>query len=121
MSNYKSLQVWQKAHQLALDIYRLADELPSREQFGIAKQLRRGAVSVVSNLAEGSGRGTDKEFARFVDISRGSAIEMECQLLLARDLGYIDSVQHDAIADRISEVSRMLIGLRKRLRSVQPL
>jgi four helix bundle protein len=116
VSNYKLLRVWQKAHELALEVYRLADEFPSREQYGMAKQLRRGAVSVVSNLAEGSGRGTDREFARFVDIARGSAIEMECQLLLAHDLGYIDSPRHAAIADRVGEVSRILIGLRKRLR-----
>lgn len=116
MSNYRSLLVWRKAHQLALDIYRLVDGLPGREQYDMARQLRRAAVSVVSNLGEGSGRGTDKEFARFVDISRGSAIEMECQLLLARDLGYIDANQHDAIADQVAEVSRMLIGLRRSLR-----
>ena len=116
MTDFKVLLVWQKAHALALAVYRAASSLPEEERYGLASRLRRGSVSVVSNVAEGSGRGSDREFARFIDIARGAAVELECQLLLAGDLGYIDLDLRDSLVQQTEEVSRMLSGLRRRLR-----
>jgi len=106
--SYKDLIVWQKARCLAVAVYRQTSQLPSHERFGLTSQMRRAAVSVLSNIAEGAGRGTDSEFRYFLRIARGSLAELETQLLLAGDLGYVDN-SWDA-AD-IAEVGRLLNGL----------
>ncbi len=97
--------------------------MPSEEKFGLVSQIRRATcgsslcVSIESNLAEGCGRDSDKELARFVDISMGSSFELRCQLLIARDLGYINSKQYQTFESKIIEVNRMLGGLLKKLRA----
>jgi four helix bundle protein len=91
MGNYRQLLVWKRAHTLALDVYRATQRFPTEERYGLTAQLRRAAVSVVSNIAEGSGRLGDREHIRFLRIARGSVSEVECQLLLSRDLGYLGS------------------------------
>ena len=120
MQNFRNLKVWQKAHELTLAIYAATVIMPADERFGLTSQVRRSAVSIASNIVEGSSRGTDADFARFVQIAIGSASELEYQLLLARDLGFIDLAVHDGLAGRVIEVRRMLIAMGQRIRS-QPL
>jgi len=111
------LSVWQKAHNLTINVYKLTKELPSEEKFGLISQIRRCCISIESNLAEGCGRDGDKEFARFIDISMGSSFELRCQLMIARDLAYINSDQYQLFESKILEINRMLGGLLKKLRA----
>ncbi|EGV33852.1 S23 ribosomal protein [Thiorhodococcus drewsii AZ1] len=115
MRDYRKLGVWEKSHVLALDIYKATGGFPDAERFGLLAQMRRCAVSVPSNIAEGCGRGTDADFARFVRIAAGSANELEYQCLLSRDLSYLSEDQADALMARCSEVRRMLSGLLSKL------
>ena len=117
MQDFRKLEVWQLAHQLALDIYRNTQSFPSREQSSLTDQMRRAAVSIEANLAEGCGRGGDADFARFVQIAFGSACELECHLLLARDLGFLPAAAHVACETKLMSVKRMLSGLLKKLRN----
>ena len=89
VGNYRQLRVWKQAHKLALEVYRSTETFPARERYGLAAQMRRAAVSVISNIAEGCGRQGDKELSRFLRIARGSVRELDCQMLLSRDLGYL--------------------------------
>ena len=107
----RKLTVWKLAHGLALEVHRSTAQFPIAERYGLAAQMRRAAVSVVSNIAEGCGRQHDRELAYFLRIARGSIRELECQLLLARDLGYITEDVWDGFDEGAQEVSKMLSGL----------
>jgi four helix bundle protein len=120
MGDYRRLSVWKRAHGLALGIYRSTASFPDRERYGLVAQLRRAAVSVVSNIAEGSGRQSDKELARFLRIARGSACEVECQLLLSRDLGFLQQDSWTTLDSDCREVSQMLNGLIRSFRTIRP-
>jgi four helix bundle protein len=111
MGNYRQLLVWKRAHTLALDVYRATQRFPTEERYGLTAQLRRAAVSVVSNIAEGSGRLGDREHIRFLRIARGSGSEVECQLLLSRDLGYLGSSAWTVLDEQSQDLARMLTGL----------
>jgi four helix bundle protein len=111
MGDYRSLSVWKQAHDFALKIYLSTRQFPDSERFGLTAQLRRAAVSVVSNIAEGSGRRADRDQARFLKIALSSNCEVECQLLLSRDVGYISSKDWEILDDRCREIGRMLTGL----------
>ena len=115
MQNFRNLAVWKKSHELALEIYKITEQFPRAEMFGLTSQLRRAASSVATNLAEGCGR-TQAEFARFVQISFGSANEVEYQLLLAHDLSFLDAEAYDRAQHRIIEIKRMLTSL---MRTIQ--
>ena len=117
MQDFTKLIVWQKAHNLTINVYKLTYSMPSEEKFGLISQIRRSCISIESNLAEGCGRDGDKELARFVDISMGSSFELRCQLLIARDLGYVNPKQYELFESKILEVNRMLGGLLKKLRA----
>ena len=117
MKNFRDLQVWQKAHELALDVYRTSAGFSQDERYGLTSQIRRAALSIGANLAEGCGRGSDSDFARFVQIAMGSASEMEYLLLLARDLEELSEMEWDDLNERLSEVKRMLSALIKKLRA----
>jgi four helix bundle protein len=120
MGNYRDLTVWKRAHTLALEVYRCTASFPNRERYALAAQLRRAAISVVSNIAEGEGRLSDRELARFLKIARGSVREIECQLLLARDLGYV-SAERWANLDRDAQtISKMLNRLVRSLQLAEP-
>jgi four helix bundle protein len=106
MGDYRQLSVWKRAHGLALRIYHATRRFPDTERYGLIAQLRRAAISVVSNMAEGSGRQSDRELARFLRIARGSVCELECQLLLARDLGFLKSEEWMALDPECREVSK---------------
>jgi four helix bundle protein len=111
MGDYRRLSVWKRTHSLALGIYRWTQSFPDRERYGLVAQLRRAEVSLVSNIAEGSGRQSDRELARFLRIARGSACEVECQLLLSRDLGFLKPGAWMALDTDCREISKMLNGL----------
>lgn len=108
MRDFRELKVWQKAHQVALDVYRCSKDFPADERFGLTAHLRKSATSVASNIAEGCGRDGEKELARFLSIAAGSASELEYQLLLAHDLGYLSAEAHRPTAEQVAEVKRML-------------
>lgn len=95
MQDFKKLKVWQKAHQLTLAIYETTHAFPRTEQYSLTAQMRRCVVSIPSNIAEGTGRGSKADFARFLQIALGSASELEYQILLARDLGYMSRERHN--------------------------
>ena len=98
MKDFRNLKVWEKSHQLALAAYRVTASFPREEVFGLASQIRRAASSIPTNIAEGCGRSGDAELARFCVIARGSASELEYQLLLARDLKLLQPNDYDAVA-----------------------
>lgn len=111
MRNYRELEVWQKSHELTLAIYKKTAKFPQSELYGLNSQIRRAAVSIEANLAEGCGRWGDVEMARFVQIAMGSASELDCHLLIARDLGYLMESDYKALEVECVRVRRMLTGL----------
>jgi four helix bundle protein len=117
MQGFKRLKVWQKAHAVAVGVYRVTKSLPPSERFGLVTQMERAAVSIAANIVEGSARGGDREAARFFPYALGSAAELEYLFLLAIDLGY--GAHHDlqAMAAAVVEVKRMLSGFLVRLTS----
>src|SRR5438552_9559118 len=117
MKDFKQLDVWRLAQELALDIYRETKIFPREELYGLTDQIRRAAVSIPANIAEGCGRDGDADFARFVQMAFGSACELECHLLLARDLGLISSSNHVAVESKLISVKRMLASFLKKLRA----
>ncbi len=115
MGNFRDLKVWEKSHALVLDVYKATAIFPKEEVYGLTAQIRRAAVSVPSNIAEGSGRGTDRDMVRFLYMSLGSANELEYQLRLGYELEYLASDTYDGLKDRTQEVQRMLASLIERL------
>ena len=111
LRNYKDLQVWQKAYQLSLEVYKATGEFPKHELYGITAQIRRAAVSIPTNVAEGYGRKSTKEYIQFLYVAYGSLCELETQILLSADLGYIDAERLKKLQDQIGEVERMLKAL----------
>lgn len=116
MKDYRGLNVWEKAHLMTLAIYRVTATFPKDELYGLTGQVRRSCVSVPANIAEGCGRGTDAEFARFLQIAAGSASELDYHLLLAHDLNLIADKDYETIAGSLIEVRKMLTALIKRLK-----
>jgi four helix bundle protein len=116
MGNYRELTVWKQAHSLVLSVYQKTGSFPDRERFGLTAQVRRAAISIVSNIAEGSGRQGDREHVRFLRIARGSACELECQLLLSRDVGYLEASAWQLLDRDCQDLSRMLNALIRSLR-----
>jgi four helix bundle protein len=110
MRNFKKLDVWFKAHQLTLEIYKATQNFSDDERFGLTSQIRRASASIPTNLAEGCGRDSDAELKRFCHIAMGSANEVEYQLILARDLGYIETTDYQTLSEKVIEIKRMLTG-----------
>jgi four helix bundle protein len=117
LKNYKELIIWQKSYQLCLEIYRITSTFPKNEKFGLTSQIRRSVVSVPSNIAEGYGRRTTADYIKSLYIAYGSSCELETQIILSADLGYIDSARLKEISDGIHEVERMLKALMKSLKN----
>ncbi|MDI7258522.1 MAG: four helix bundle protein [Thermodesulfobacteriota bacterium] len=116
LKNYKELKVWQKAYQLCLRIYKATKSFPKEERYGLTSQIRRAAVSVPSNIAEGYGRKTTGEYIQALYIAYGSICELETQILLSGDLGYIQTENFQELQKDVGEIERMLMGLIKSLR-----
>lgn len=117
MQDFTKLKVWQKAHTFTINLYKISSTFPSEEKFGLTNQIRRASVSIESNLAEGAGRSSSKEFSRFLDIAQGSAFEVKCQILIAKDLSYIDNQKSELLMEKINEVSRMITSLNQKLKT----
>ena len=112
MQRYTDLRVWQRAHALALAIYRQTESFPETERFGLTTQLRRAVVSVPANIAEGSRRQGAQDYARFLNIAEGSIAETGYFVLLSRDLGYLEPTIAEQLSTEAEEIGRMLYGLR---------
>lgn len=117
MHDYKKLDVWGKAMNLVYDIYYLTDSFPENEKFGLTNQMRRCAVSIPSNIAEGAGRISDKEFNNFLSISLGSAFELETQLLISKQLNFSNDEKIGNILLEIESICKMIHSLKKRLQT----
>ncbi|CAG0926399.1 hypothetical protein TFLX_00054 [Thermoflexales bacterium] len=117
MKDFRELKIWEKAHHLTLAIYHTTAAFPSEERYGLTSQMRRSAASIPTNIAEGCGRGSDDDFRRFLQIAMGSASELEYQLILAHDLGYLASADHERLSTAVIEVKRMLASLITKIKS----
>ena len=111
------MQVWEKSHELTLKIYELTSQFPREEVYGLTSQVRRACASVPTNIAEGCGRESPADFARFLQIAMGSASETEYLILLARDLKYINTNQYTELVDVVIYIKKMLINLQKNIRT----
>ena len=111
MRNYRDLQVWSKAYALTLELYRVSRAFPKEELYGLTSQIRRAALSIGANLAEGCGRRTNAEMARFVRIALGSASELDHHLLLCRDLSFLENEKYRSLARELTEIRKMLSSL----------
>ena len=116
-SSYRDLEVWQKSMDLAVEIYELSKQLPSTENYALADQMRRAVVSIPSNIAEGHGRGTEREFQRFLAIANGSCAELQTQLLLSERIGYLSHEQTKTSLLLTESIMKMLYSLSKSLNS----
>ena len=115
MQDFKKLVVWQKARSLTVSCYQVTNKFPTAEQFGLTSQIRRCAVSIMANIAEGCGRATKLDFKRFMGMAAGSLCELECHLILALDLKLIASKQFDELNESLTEVRKMLSSFMARL------
>jgi len=120
MGDFKKREVWQTAHSLVCEVYRCTGAFPKTEAYGLTAQLRRSAASIPANLAEGCGRNGDIEFGRFVQISLGSATELEYHLLLSHDIGLLDASTYGRLSGQARRIQGMLAGLRRALRPAGP-
>lgn len=116
IQSYKDLDAWQLSIRVTRFVYRASEKFPADERFGLTSQIRRASVSVASNIAEGWGRGTTTDYARFLRMARGSLYEVETQCVIARELGFMDKQVYEATDEVISECGRVLGGL---LRSIE--
>ncbi len=112
---FRKLNVWQKAHELALQLYKITRTFSTDERYGLTSQIRRSAASICANLAEGCGRQTRRDFARFAYIALGSASELEYHLLMAADLCILSQNSYRPLEQSVTDVKRMLAGLIRRL------
>lgn len=117
MHHFKELKIWQRAMSLTKLVYQVTEGFPKSEQFGLTNQLRRAAVSVPSNIAEGCGRASDKQLIYFLTIAQGSLCEVETQILLAFELKFLEEVQLNSLTAEIKDIQRMNFAFVKRLKS----
>ena len=115
MADFKKLKVWQKAHQLSLDVHRSAGKIRGADNIALRSQMKRSAQSISANIVEGRGKRSEKEFVRYLDIASGSANELEAHLITARDTGLMQKSDFVALLDSLVEVRKMLHGLINRL------
>lgn len=115
MRDFRKYGVWEQSHKLVLELYRLTKSFPVDEKFGLVAQIRRAVVSVPTNICEGCGKTSEKDFARFLGISFGSCQEVEYLTLLSRDLGFMDIYSYDLIQSEITSIKKQLYHLIKKL------
>jgi len=116
IKSYRDLLIWKKGMEISSSVYKLTNDFSDDERFGLISQLRRATVSVPSNIAEGYGRGSTKSYIQFIKISRGSLYEVETQLLLAHEFGFIkDENRYNEILSQITELSKMISSFLKKL------
>jgi four helix bundle protein len=117
MRDFTQLKVWERSHRLTLAVYKATAALPKEEQYGLKSQIRRSCASVPANIAEGCGRGTNADLARFLQIALGSASELQYHLLLAHDLSYLNTRSHERLTKEVTEIKRMLTSFIENLRA----
>ena len=117
MRDFRKILVWQKSHDLTLRLYKITSTFPKEELYGLTSQIRRASASIPTNIAEGCGRDTQTELARFIHIAAGSASELDYHLLLSHDLGYTNEETYQELDQLISEIKRMLYGFEKTVSS----
>jgi four helix bundle protein len=117
MNRFKELEVWQKAIEVVVDVYKLTAKFPQTERFGLISQIQRAAVSIPSNIAEGAGRNNKGEFYQFLGIANGSSFELETQLMISSKLGYSDNDEIQNMCIKLSEIQNMIFGLQKTLKN----
>ncbi|MFK7900913.1 MAG: four helix bundle protein [Cyclobacteriaceae bacterium] len=117
MRSFKNILVWQKSKSLVAKIYILTSSFPDSERFGLTSQIRRAAISIPSNIAEGCSRSSDKDFKRFLEIAIGSSFELETQLLIATDLNYLNETYLGDILTEITEIQKMLNSFIQKLKA----
>lgn len=110
---HRKLVAWQKSMELVQDVYKVSGDFPKNEEYGLSAQMRRAALSIPSNIAEGAARKGSKEFRQFLNIAQGSISELDTQLELACLIGYINMSQHEVITAKLTGISKMLYGLSK--------
>ena len=115
MHNFRKLDIWVKSMDLVTDIYRVTNAFPNQERFGLTSQMQRSAVSIPSNIAEGSAKSSNKDFSRFLEMLIGSLFELETQLILATRLNYIESEVSISTLNKINELQKMIIGFKNKL------
>jgi four helix bundle protein len=115
MHNYNNLQIWQQAMDLVEDIYKLTASFPTEEKFGLVSQMTRAAVSIPSNIAEGAGRNSDKDFAHFISIAIGSLYELNTQIVLSERLGYINQIQSQELQKKLDNLQRKSVSFKSKL------
>lgn len=115
LHNYKELTVWQKAVEIATSVYKVTQNFPKHELYGLTSQIRRSTISISSNIAEGAGRKSDKDFSRFLNISYGSSFELETQLIISKELKYLNDSNFDQLNNDLTEIQKMLYSLIKKL------
>ena len=118
MRDFKELKVWQKAHKLTLDIYKVTTNFPREEMYGLISQMRRSSSSIPTNIAEGCGRKSDADFARFLIIAMGSASELQYQILLVSDLKFISQEDYERLETEVTEIKKMLTSFINKLKAV---
>lgn len=117
MRDFRQLRVWEDAHQITLEVYKLTKTFPKEELFALTNQLRRASVSIGSNIAEGCGRGSNKDYAHFLQMAIGSAFEVDYQIYLAKDLAYISDENYKIISGKIDSLKRQLASLLQKVRN----
>ncbi len=120
MNNYKNLEIWQKAISLATDIYNTLKTFPKSETFNTIDQIRRCSISIASNIAEGAGRNSNKEFIQFLSISNGSSTELESLLIISNKLNFISDEKKENLISKINEIQKMNRALQNHLRKQLP-
>ena len=114
--NFKNLKIWQLGIELIMEVYAISKQFPTEERYGLTTQVNRSALSVPSNIAEGSGRGTNKDFANFLSIAIGSLYELETQIIVARQLNFIKEEQFNKLSKMVNELEKMINGIRNNLK-----
>lgn len=120
MAHFKELIVWQKSIDLVTKIYKVTEKFPSSEIYGLTSQLRRASVSIPSNIAEGNTRRSKADYVQFLRIARGSCSEIETQIIISKNLGFIDEINFNELSSNIIEISKMLNGLINSLKDSNP-
>ncbi len=116
MHNLREIKVWRKAIELSTVVYQVVSNFPSEEKYGLSSQIKRSVVSIASNIAEGAGRNSNKEFIQFLGIANGSSYELLTQIMIAKNLNLVDSIQTEFLITQIEEVQKMIYGFTKKLR-----
>ena len=116
MHNFKDLKVWRKSIDLAVEVYKATSLLPDDEKYGLISQMKRCSVSISSNIAEGSGRGSSAQFKYFLNISQGSAFELETQLIISNKLELLDDELAENLIDKTMEIQKMIYALDKSIK-----